>query len=254
MGTGQDFEYNSCINIWQYVRCGNCGHHYLRERPDTTALTVVYPPNYGNYSNSAKPGLAFHLKALMEGRTLRQLCGGSKDMAVFDIGCGDGRLLDIAKAACPGITELGGCEISGFAAENARKKGYHVEVGGFESIPLAANSWDLIFLIQVLEHLADPRGALEKIRLMLRSGGRVLIETPSTDCLDFRLFKRRYWGGYHFPRHFNLFVREHVEEMLQTAGLEPISYKVKLQPVHWIWTAHHWLKPASPRSSYRVST
>src|SRR5712691_2321572 len=167
----------------------------------------------------------------MEAATLCKLTGGQLRIAVFDVGCGDGRLLDIVKAACAEVEHLAGCEISSFAAENARKKGYDIQVGSFESLTFPPDSFDLIFLIQVLEHLSDPRSAVEKIALMLRPGGRVMIETPSTNCLDFRLFKRRYWGGYHFPRHFNLFVREHAEKLLRAAGLEPISYKVKLPDV-----------------------
>ncbi|MST93976.1 MAG: methyltransferase domain-containing protein [Pedosphaera sp.] len=239
---GRDFEYDSCANEWAYVRCAGCGHHYLRERPSSSALTSVYPPNYGNYSNSARPTLAFRIKARMEAGTLRKLAAGSSARpAVFDVGCGDGRLLDGIKAVCPGASRLAGCEISSFAAENARRKGYEVAVGSFESLDFAAESFDLIFLVQVMEHLADPPAAIKKIAFMLRPGGRVVIETPSTDCWDFRWFHRRYLGGFHFQRHFNLFVRQHLERLLRNAGLEAVSSKVKLQPVHWVWTAHHWL-------------
>lgn len=253
IGRGRDFEYGSCANDWSYVRCVGCGHHYLRERPAPAALTTVYPPSYGNYSNSEKPGVAFRIKAWMEARTLRLLARRVRPGAsVFDMGCGDGRLLDIVKAACPDVGELAGCEISNFAAENARKKGHDIRVGSFEALEYAAGSFDLVFLVQVLEHLADPPGAIAKVSRLLRPGGLVVIETPSTDCADFRLFQRRYWGGFHFPRHFNLFVREHAERLLREAGLEPVSYKVKLQPVHWVWTAHHWLmEKGAPEALYR---
>jgi SAM-dependent methyltransferase len=253
VAAGRDFEYNSCANDWHYVQCANCGHYYLRERPAQAALIAVYPPEYGNYGNIAKPSLAFRLKARMEASTLRKLISGQLPIAVFDVGCGDGRLLDVVKAACPTVEHLAGCEISGFAAENARSKGYDIQVGSFESLTFPPESFDLMFLIQVLEHLSDPRSSVEKVARMLRPGGRVMIETPSTNCVDFRLFKRRYWGGYHFPRHFNLFVREHVEKLLRAAGLEPTSYKVKLQPVHWVWTAHHWLEEkGAPHFLYRT--
>jgi SAM-dependent methyltransferase len=254
VGRGRDFEYDSCANDWAYARCTTCGHHFLRERPAPEALTTVYPPHYGNYCNSEKPSLAFRLKAWMEAGTLRRLANHVRSNAdVFDIGCGDGRLLDGIRASCSGVGKLAGCEISSFAAESARKKGYDISVGSFEALSFPVESFDLIFLIQVLEHLADPSGAMDKIARMLRPGGLVVIETPSTNCLDFRLFHRRYWGGFHFPRHFNLFVREHAEKLLRGVGLEPISYKAKLQPVHWVWTAHHWLKDKhAPAVLYRT--
>ncbi len=253
VGRGRDFEYDSCTNDWCFVRCDQCGHHYLRERPHPEELPHVYPPQYGNYSNSEMPGLAFRLKAWIEAGTLRRTLGEiAQPVAAYDIGCGDGRLLDGVKVLCSSPEALDGCEISQVAAENAGRKGYDIAIGGFESIPVRQGAYNLIFLVQVLEHLLDPRAALEKIAGMLRPGGIVVIETPSTDCLDFRWFHRRYWGGYHFPRHFNLFVREHAERLLREAGLEPIGYKVKLQPVHWVWTAHHWLmERGAPGFLYR---
>lgn len=253
IGQGRDFEYNSCTNEWAYVRCGRCAHHYLRERPAPSALATVYPPHYGNYANSSVPSLAFRVKAWIESRTLLNLVARVRpEPAVFDIGCGDGRLLDGIKAVCP-ASKLAGCEISSFASQNARQKGYEVRDGSFESLKFSEQSYDLIFLVQVIEHLADPPGSVLKIAQMLRPGGLVIIETPSTNCLDFRMFRRRYWGGFHFPRHFNLFVRENLERLLCQSGLEPVSYKVKLQPVHWVWTAHHWLmEQGMPEGIYRT--
>ena len=257
IGEGRDFEYNSCANPWRFVRCAQCGHHYLRDRPHPEELPQVYPPQYGNYSNSEKLGLAFRLKAWIEKSTLRKVIAKvTPPIAAYDIGCGDGRLLDGLKALGVPPQALFGCEISQVAAENAQRKGYDIKIGSFESIAQPQAAYNLVFLIQVLEHLLDPRAALEKIAGMLQSGGVVVIETPSTDCLDFRWFHRRYWGGFHFPRHFNLFVREHAERLLREAGMEPVGYRVKLQPVHWVWTAHHllmeWGVPAFLYRSFHI--
>ena len=243
VGSGRDFEYGSYDNPWTFVECAGCGHHYLRVRPRMETLSTIYPANYGNYSNSEKPGLTFKLKALLERRTLRRLARLTRsNPAIYDIGCGDGRLLDSLKAAFPQAQSLVGCEIAPFAADAATRKGYAVGIGSFESISTEPESYDLIFLVQVLEHLSDPDAAIQKIAGMLRPGGLAVFETPSTECLDFRLFRKRYWGGYHFPRHFNLFKRENAERLLAKAGLTPVSHRVKLQPVHWVWTAHHWLQ------------
>lgn len=240
VGKGRDFEYNSCANDWVYTSCEQCGHHYLRERPTLDMLSTIYPSNYGNYSNSAKPGLAFRLKALMERQSYAKLLPASIK-SVYDIGCGDGRLLDVIKTALPGVSRLSGCEISEIAAAGAFKRGYKVDIGDYDSVDAPKNVWDAIFMIQVIEHVPDPRSALVKAREMLTQDGLLVVETPSTECWDFKLFHKRYWGGFHFPRHFNLFKRGNLERLMQECGLEPISYSVKLQPVHWVWTVHHWL-------------
>ena len=240
VGRGIDFEYATCSNEWEFVRCAVCGHHYLFPFPDPSELGTIYPPDYANYSNSEKPSLAFRVKAMMEGRVLRKLAAGlPQGAAALDVGCGDGRLLDGIARACPQVTELAGVEISDAAAEQARAKGYQVSVGSFEDLEPPHERYDLIFLIQVLEHLFEPVATLERLHELLSPGGTLLLETPSTDCADFRRYKDRYWGGYHIPRHLNLFTAEPLERLLRDRGFEVVSVGHKLQPVHWIWSLHH---------------
>jgi hypothetical protein len=40
-----------------------------------------------------------------------------------------------------------------------------------------------------------------------------VIVTDNTDALDFKIFKGGYWGGYHFPRHWNLFNRKSLTKL-----------------------------------------
>lgn len=252
VGTGVDFEYATCTNPFGYVRCTDCGHHYLNPQPQKSELSTIYPPHYGNYSNSESPGLAFRVKGWMEGRTLRRLGRSLPDhAAVMDIGCGDGRLLDGIKAYVPQVDTFEGVEISATAAASARKKGHTVRVAAVDDWTPEEARFDLVCLIQVLEHVFDPVGVVGKIHTMLKPGGLALIETPSTRCADFALFNKRYWGGYHFPRHLNLFDPPNLRRLLEAAGFEVVSVNHKLQPVHWVWTCHHYfMERGWPRSWY----
>ncbi|MFQ5732846.1 MAG: class I SAM-dependent methyltransferase [Planctomycetaceae bacterium] len=226
------------------MRCCNCGHCYLNPVPDPSELPTIYPPNYGNYSNSVDAGVSFRLKGWLEGKFLLAPMdsGLPENAAVLDIGCGDGRLLDGVRNHCPRAADLEGVEISEVAAEAAGKKGYVVHLGSFDEIQFPGNRYDLVFLIQVIEHVFDPVAAVRKIHALLKPGGWVVFETPSVRCVDFALFKRRFWGGYHFPRHINLFEPGSFRKMLASQGFDVASIKHKLQPVHWIWTCHHFFK------------
>ena len=57
-----------------------------------------------------------------------------------------------------------------------------------------------------------------------------------------QLFKKRYWGGYHIPRHFNIFSALGLERIASSFDLNLISVRYKPQPVHWIWSIHHIMK------------
>ena len=243
VGSGCDFEYATCKNTFSFVRCDKCGHHYLSPRPDASELGVIYPANYGNYSNSQKPSLTFRIKNAIESRTLRSLTQHqSLGFTVLDVGCGDGRLIDNLRSLASHVGALEGIEISAVAAQAALAKGYPVHIGTLSDYQKPSDSFDLIFLIQVIEHVEDPRADVRRIFDLLRPGGRAIFETPSTRCLDFALFKRRYWGGYHFPRHFNLFDPSGFSRLLLEEGYVVESIRPKLQPVHWVWTFHHFFK------------
>ena len=94
----------------------------------------------------------------------------------------------------------------------------------------------------VIEHVPDPRGFAEKSYKLLRDGGLFLCETPNIDCTDARLFRNRYWGGYHFPRHWTLYTKETLTWMLKDVGYEILDVKYYPNPVFWVWTLHHILK------------
>ncbi len=54
---------------------------------------------------------------------------------------------------------------------------YDLEAGG--SLPLADNSFDCIFLLAFIEHVQNPLPLLTEARRVLKSGGRLVLTTPS---------------------------------------------------------------------------
>jgi hypothetical protein len=82
---------------------------------------------------------------------------------------------------------------------------------------------------------------------LLRPGGKLVIVTDNTASLDFRLFKGSYWGGYHFPRHWNLFNQNSLTKLAQKAGFEVADLTTAVSPVNWVYSIHNglvdWKKP-----------
>jgi SAM-dependent methyltransferase len=112
-------------------------------------------------------------------------------------------------------------------------------VGRFEDVQLEPASFGLMIMNQLIEHVEDPRAMIAKAGAALRPGGHLVIETPNIASLDARLFRRRYWGGYHFPRHFTLFDARTLESMVSAAGLEPVERRPLICPQFWILSLHH---------------
>ena len=242
LGQAPDFEYGTCAEELPFVRCAACGHVYLGERPAPSELSRIYPEDYGNHDATRERALTFRVKSWLDGRSVRKLARRAPDAPrVLDVGCADGRLLDVCKVALPDAHCLEGIEVSERAARGARDKGYTVRIGSVDDITLPEGAYDLVFLQQVIEHVYQPDRVLRMLGRALCPGGVLVLETPCVEGLDFRLFQRRYWGGYHAPRHFNLFNAAGLAVLGAAAGLSPVEQAHTPQPIHWVWSLRHWL-------------
>jgi SAM-dependent methyltransferase len=77
-------------------------------------------------------------------------------------------------------------------------------------------------MFHVIEHLDSPQRALRQARSLLRPGGVVMIETPTVDCLWFRVAPRR-WRQL-IPDHYFFFSRATLEALLRRCDFQPVGY------------------------------
>jgi SAM-dependent methyltransferase len=158
---------------------------------------------------------------------------------VLDIGSATGSMLEVVGKMYP-QSRLYGVDISEEACEIARGRGLDVKTGRFEDVKFD-NSFDFIYCANIIEHLAEPRKALERMRDILNPGGHIVLITPETDSYCHRLYHDRYWGGYHVPRHWNLWSRENFQRMAADLGLDLLGVQSVLCPTNWVWSWHHYL-------------
>ncbi len=113
--------------------------------------------------------------------------------------------------------------------------------GTVEGLDLPAGSYDAALMIQTIEHVGHPPGVLAATKRLLKPGGRLMIVTDNTGSLDFRLACRRYWGGYHFPRHWNLFNERSIRLLAAKTGFEVSSFETIVSPVNWTYSVRNAL-------------
>lgn len=249
LAAGYDFEYDTTRHEFTFWRC-ECGGAFLNPRPAPAALDRIYPSDYYSYDFAKKLGpFVMRFKGLTERSKVRAydryLAAGGR---VLDIGCGDGHLLDLLRVGRPGDRlQLEGVEFSARAAAAAEQAGFHVYRGPIENVALPPESFDLIIMNQLIEHVREPRAVLERVRDALRPGGHLFLETPNIDSFDARLFRRRYWGGYHIPRHFHLFDTASLPRLVESAGLQPVHHQPLVCPQFWIISLRNWLCDIGPR-------
>jgi 2-polyprenyl-3-methyl-5-hydroxy-6-metoxy-1,4-benzoquinol methylase len=244
IASGKDFEYGTSDDVFAMVRCLDCGNIYLNPRPTAAELGVIYPPNYYayNYDTAINP-LALKAKDVLDGMKVKKwLKYSPNSKPVFlDVGCGDGRYLRMMHELGVPKDSLYGVEMDERQIAKLRDEGYQAYCGRIEDVfeQLPVGSFEMIVLLQVLEHVSDPSLVMEKLSRLLRVGGVLIVETPNTESLDVSLFKHGYWGGYHFPRHWNLFSEKTLRKLAVDQGLEVTAFNYLPAHSFWIYSLHH---------------
>jgi SAM-dependent methyltransferase len=243
IAVGEDFEYQTSPDTFRAVQCTRCSLVYLDPRPTISEFARIYPPTYHAFQFREDTfGLVYKVRARLEARRLLSWCSGLPENAkIVDIGCGDGFHLKLLKQfGNPGFT-LHGIDADPRAAEAAARAGVPVHLGTVQDCTLSAGTYDLAMLIQTIEHVDDPPGLLRDIRRLLKVGGKLVIVTDNVDSFDFHLFKGRHWGGYHFPRHWNLFSSRTLRALALKADLEVLDLSTMVSPVNWVYSIRNLL-------------
>ena len=202
LGQGQDYEYKSSEDVFSVVQCDSCSLVYLNPRPAITEFETIYPANYHAFDFSPKQyGIVFKVRERLEAnRTLKRCRELTDNARILDVGCGDGFHLNLLKKYGNKNWTLEGIDLDKRAVDEANKSGLKVHLGSVEEMKLPHNTYDLVFMIQTIEHVEKPLKVISSIFNLLKPGGKLVIVTDNTDSLDFKYYKKRYWGGYHFPR------------------------------------------------------
>lgn len=99
--------------------------------------------------------------------------------ALLDLGAGDGRYLGLFASLLEERALLVGCEISFRRAQRIKAKGFRVLVAQAEALPFKDGAFDLVTLIEVIEHTQSPGHSLDEVRRVLRRGGQFALTTPN---------------------------------------------------------------------------
>ena len=141
---------------------------------------------------------------------------------LLDIGCGAGFFLNSAKERgwnCYGMEILP--EYVKYAQENFALENIHQESID-ESLNFEANTFDVITLWDLIEHLRNPLESLKKIHEVMKPGGLLVMWTPNVKNA---ILLREKWTGYKILQHFYFFSGESLTHLLEKAGFKIVSLK-----------------------------
>jgi 2-polyprenyl-3-methyl-5-hydroxy-6-metoxy-1,4-benzoquinol methylase len=243
VGRGYDYEYFTSLDEFDAYRCKECSNVYLSPRPDISEFQRIYPPTYHSLDFSEQNYSFVHnVRSRLEANRLLRYCEGIADDAkLLDVGCGDGFHLKLLKRYGKPSWTLEGIDLDSRAVGIASKGGLMVHQGTVEELTLGSEAYDLVYTIQTIEHVAHPDVFMKSINSLLKPGGRLVIVTDNTDSFDFSYFKTGYWGGYHFPRHWNLFNPKSLTRLAHETGFHVSDLQTIVSPVNWVYSIHNML-------------
>ena len=234
----QDFDYFTTNMIFRIVRCSECHLIYINPRPSLREIEKIYPEEYSAYQfsqikNPIIRKARFLMQASKAKKILKCIRQINNNTNIVDVGCGSPVLLNLLQENSPEKINLYGNDFNPNTLKLVEKMGFETMPGNFEDVDWKKDFFDMIVMNQVIEHLFDIPAVLRKSFSLLKPAGTLLIETPSADGLDSRIFRKYHWGGYHIPRHLQIFTSETISTTLKKYGFEVETISYLPSPNFW---------------------
>jgi len=202
-------------NSFIIVRCKKCGLVYVNPQPCLEELRELYKEANDDL-NPAEEQDIFMQRFGKIIKTIERFQGKGR---VLDIGCSYGYFLKIAqKYGWDGQ----GVEINDSASRYCREKlGLNVFSGDISDAHYTNQSFDVITMFHILEHILDPRNYLKEINRILKPGGLIAVEVPNVGSLKAKL-TRGNWGSFKPPRHLYYFSPKTLTLLLEKTGFKRV--------------------------------
>ena len=227
---GSDILFEATAKTFRLAECLLCRCLFLDPLPAEGEIARFYPEDYW-WSNSGgalkklegvyrRFALRDHVKFISRAARAESSNGASPILAplLLDVGCSSATLL--------GLMKRRGFRVQGFdfSAEAARiamsENGVDVRVAPhLQDAHFEKESFDLVTLFHVMEHITDPRSVLAEVRRVLKPSGRLVVQVPNIESWQFELFGAR-WYGIDVPRHVINYSNRAMQRLLAESGFE----------------------------------
>ncbi len=225
--------------------CNSCGLVFTNPRPKLENLGLYYQSDkYYSHTSSQVGIIPFIYRKVKEinlKTKFKQVTTGSVINKVLDIGCGTGDFLNVCKKS--------GKEIHGIEpdskARNLAKEILKVEIlhpDQSEKIP--DESFDLITMWHVLEHVPDLKKQISELSRIIKKGGKVVIALPVYESYDAEVYKEK-WAAWDVPRHLYHFNKAVINKMMLANDFKPGNvYPMKWDSFYVSMLSEQYLKSA----------
>ena len=140
----------------------------------------------------------------------------SEEKNLLDFGCGTGDFLQLAKQHS---WKISGIEPNDQARQIANQKTDNSVFNVDQLLKYQSESFDLITLWHVLEHLPNLNDQLSILNNLLKPNGTLIIAVPNYKSYD-ALYYKDFWAAYDVPRHLWHFSRNSISGLVSKLNMK----------------------------------
>lgn len=196
----------------QIVKCTKCSLVYTNPMEDTKSLLKGYKEVVDTEylkTETYRKYLSSHHLALV--RKFK------KKGSILDVGCFAGFFLELAKKK---RWQIFGIEPSKWASKIARKRGIKIIGEDINTAKMKKDSFDVITMWDVIEHLPNPQDIIKIIHKLLKKDGIVAFGTPNIESLLAKTLRERY--PYLIRMHIILYSPKTLKKLFEENGFKVI--------------------------------
>jgi SAM-dependent methyltransferase len=202
-----------------WMVCNTCSHVFTDGYFSPEASAIIFEKTLPQQL----PGANFEQHRKLSANMIEKVAQYISTGSWLDVGFGNGSLLFTAEEW--GFRPVG-IDLRPSTVAAMQRLGFEANCADLQSFG-EDQSFDVLSLADVLEHMPFPMDGLLAARRLLRDGGILLVSMPNYNCPAWRLLDagnvNPYWGEL---EHFHNFSKKRLYALADEAGFEVVRYGI----------------------------
>ncbi|MBG15234.1 MAG: methyltransferase [Crocinitomicaceae bacterium] len=224
-------DHNVSNDVFTITKCCKCGFLFTNPIPTKETIGNYYKSNNYISHSGTKKGLINYIYHFVRNYQLfkkeRLISNLSNEKTLLDIGCGTGEFLSYCK-------NKGWNTVGTEPDLQTRERIKNLTIfPGLNSKELRENSFSIVTMWHVLEHVYDLEDDLKTISSLIKKGGYLIVAVPNHESFDAKIYKEN-WVAYDVPIHLYHFRKKDIKALFSKFNFELSNIKPLIFDAYYI--------------------